>query len=56
MLANPANFLTFHPKHMRPDCKPNVSLYLTTREMEMLLLDQRIILVLSNGPPKNNIK
>ena len=48
-------FVTFHPKHMRPDYKPNISLYLTMREMEMLLLDLRIILILSNGPPKNDI-
>ena len=53
--TNPAMFVTFHPKHMRPDYKPNISLYLTMREMEMLLLDLRIILILSNGPPKNDI-
>ena len=53
--TNPAMFVTFHPKHMRPDYKPNISLYLTMREMEMLFLDLRIILILSNGPPKNDI-
>ena len=53
--TNPAMFVTFHPKHMSPDYNRNVSLYLTMREMEMLLLDLRIILILSNGPPKNDI-
>ena len=52
--TNPAMFVTFQPKHTRPDNKPNISLYLTMREMEMLLLDLRIILILSNGPPKND--
>ena len=52
--TNPAMFVTFQPKHTRPDYKPNISLYLTMREMEMLLLDLRIILILSNGPPKND--
>ena len=29
--TNPAMFVTFHPKHTRPDYKPNISLYLTMR-------------------------
>ena len=39
--TNPAMFVTFHPKHMSPDYNPNVSLYLTMREIEMLPLGSK---------------
>ena len=52
--ASKSIFVTFHPKQTRPGYKPNICLYLTMREIKMLLLDLRIILILSNSHPKND--